>query len=95
VLYAGGKLIGTYDSAGLHFHFDDPLGTRGAEANASGVMEAGFQSLPYGDGLAQTGSVSDPTENYFSGKERDAESETTTSSAARLGAGASVPKGVP
>ena len=24
-VYAGGKLIGTYDTAGLHFHIDDPL----------------------------------------------------------------------
>ena len=73
-VYAGGKLIGTYDNAGLHFHFDDPLGTRRAEANASGVLEAEYQSLPFGDGLSQTGNVTDPTENHFTGKERDTES---------------------
>ena len=25
---AAGKLVGTYDLAGLHFHIEDPLGTR-------------------------------------------------------------------
>jgi hypothetical protein len=49
-VYAGGKQIGTYDSAGLHFYFDDPLGTRRAQANSSGVLEAVYQSLPFGDG---------------------------------------------
>ncbi|HEY4379233.1 MAG TPA: hypothetical protein VGN01_02740, partial [Acidobacteriaceae bacterium] len=43
-VYAGGKLIGTYDgnvgSPALHFHFDDPLGTRRAQASSSGVLEA-------------------------------------------------------
>ena len=76
-VYAGGKQIGTYDSAGLHFYFDDPLGTRRAQANSSGVLEAVYQSLPFGDGLNQipyvTG-VTDPTENHFTGKERDTES---------------------
>jgi len=77
-VYAGGKLIGTYDgnvsSPTLHFHFDDPLGTRRAQANAAGVLEATYQSLPFGDGYIASGTVSDPTENHFTGKERDAES---------------------
>jgi hypothetical protein len=49
-VYAGGKLIGTYDSAGLHFHIDDPLGTRRAQVSSSGAPEAVYQSLPFGDG---------------------------------------------
>jgi hypothetical protein len=40
------------------------------------VLEAEYQSLPFGDGLAQTGNVSDPTENHFTGKERDAQLQT-------------------
>jgi RHS repeat-associated protein len=77
-IYAGGRLIGTYDGSAssptLHFHFDDPLGTRRAQASASGVMEAEYQSLPYGDGYSASGTATDPTENHFTGKERDAES---------------------
>lgn len=76
-VYAGGKLIGTYDNAGLHFYVDDPLGSRRAQVSASGTLEATYQSLPFGDGLNSipyaTG-VTDPTENQFTGKERDSES---------------------
>ena len=80
-VYAGGKLIGTYDgdvnAPTLHFHIDDPLGTRRAQTNASGVLEATYQSLPFGDGLNSIPYVTgaeDPTENHFTGKERDTES---------------------
>jgi RHS repeat-associated protein len=61
----------------LHFYFDDPLGTRRAQANSSGQLEAAYQSLPFGDGLNQVpyvSGVTDPTENHFTGKERDIES---------------------
>jgi len=46
-IYAGGKLIGTYDQAGLHFHIDDPLGTRRAQVSSSGALEATYQSLQH------------------------------------------------
>lgn len=78
-VYAGGKQIGTYDgnvsAPTLHFYFDDPLGTRRAQTNSSGVLEATYQSLPFGDGLAQNPvtTTDDPTENHFTGKERDTE----------------------
>ena len=72
-VWANGRQIGTYDAQGLHYYFDDPLGTRRAQASAAGVLEATYQSLPYGDGFASTGN-DDPTENHFTGKERDAES---------------------
>jgi len=76
-VYAGGKLIGTYDgnvnTPTLHFHFDDPLGTRRARANATGTLEATYLSLPFGDDLVSIGN-DDPTENHFTGKERDTES---------------------
>jgi len=53
-VYAGGKLIGTYDGNAsaptLHFHIDDPLGTRRAQVAGSGTnagtLEAVYQSLP-------------------------------------------------
>ncbi|MGD0802023.1 MAG: hypothetical protein ABR906_11970 [Terracidiphilus sp.] len=51
-IWAGGKLLGTYDKDGLHFYFDDPLGTRRAQTDASGVIEQTCSSLPYGDALA-------------------------------------------
>ena len=81
-VYAGGKQIATYDgnvnAPSLHFYVDDPLGTRRAQTNASGVLEATYQSLPFGDGLNQIAAPGyngdDPTENHFTGKERDAES---------------------
>ncbi len=76
-VYAGGKLIGTYDgnvsAPTLHFYFDDPLGTRRAQTDASGNLEAVYQSLPFGDGYAMSGN-DDPTENHYTGKERDTES---------------------
>jgi RHS repeat-associated protein len=65
-IWAGGKLLGTYDKDGLHFYFDDPLagvptdrsssvgwfGTRRAQTDAFGVIEQTCSSLPYGDALA-------------------------------------------
>jgi RHS repeat-associated protein len=78
-VYAAGKLIGTYDgdvnAPTLHYHIDDPLGTRRAQVNATGALEAVYQSLPFGDAYYQAPSgADDPTENHFTGKERDTES---------------------
>ncbi len=72
--YAGGRLIGRCDSIGLHDYFDEPLGTR--RTRASGVLAAVYRSLPFGDGFAESiaASADDPTENHFTGKERDVES---------------------
>jgi RHS repeat-associated protein len=71
-VWAGGKLLATYDNDyALHFYLDDPLGTRRVQTDSAGVVEQTCQSLPYGDGetCAPT-----PTEQLFTGKERDAES---------------------
>jgi RHS repeat-associated protein len=74
-IWAGGKLLGTYDKDGLHFYLDDPLGTRRAQTDAAGVLEQTCSSLPFGDGLACSGGdLLAPTENHFTGKERDSES---------------------
>ncbi|MGA1982948.1 MAG: RHS repeat-associated core domain-containing protein [Acidobacteriaceae bacterium] len=76
--WANGKQIGTYDgnvnAPTLHFYFDDPLGTRRAQTNATGALEAVYESLPFGDDLVSSGPTEDPTENHFTGKERDTES---------------------
>ena len=73
-VYAAGKLLATYDQDGLHFYLDDPLGTRRAQTDYAGLQEQTCRSLPFGDGLACTGSTQYPAEQHFTGKERDAES---------------------
>jgi RHS repeat-associated protein len=81
-VYAGATLLGTYDNPalaayasnpGIHFHLTDWLGSRRAQTNYAGTLEATYSSLPYGDGLNASGTL-DPTEQHFTGKERDAES---------------------
>ena len=80
-----GALIATYDNVGLHFYFNDPLGTRRAQTDYQGVQEQLCSSLPFGDalncftppnsnGTDYTASLAAPTEHHFTGKERDAES---------------------
>jgi RHS repeat-associated protein len=71
---AGGSLIATYDTTGLHFYLNDALGTRRAQTDGYGVLEQTCQSLPFGDGLNCSLSNAAPTEHHFTGKERDAES---------------------
>jgi RHS repeat-associated protein len=74
-VYAGGALIATYDNDGLHFYFNDPLGTRRAQTDYAGVLEQTCSSLPFGDGLSCSGgNLQAPTEHHFTGKERDNES---------------------
>jgi RHS repeat-associated protein len=93
-VYAGGKLLGTYDLVSngqggqvpaLHFHLQDPLGTRRMQLSGElvnlGQPETDIQSLPYGDGLnsfpdqdARNSTADDSTPLHFTGKERDTES---------------------
>jgi len=73
-VWAGGKLLATYDPDGLHFYLNDPLGTRRAQTDYAGVLEQTCQSLPFGNALNCTGSTQYPTEHHFTGKERDTES---------------------
>jgi len=75
-VYAAGKLIATYDPDGVHFHLDDPLGTRRVQTDLAGAVEQTYASLPFGDcpdgdTLSCTGGA---TEHHFTGKERDSES---------------------
>jgi RHS repeat-associated protein len=77
-VYAAGKLLSTYDTVGLHFYFDDWLGTRRIQTNALGQLELTCRSLPYGNGEncipTALATADDPTEQHFTGKERDTES---------------------
>jgi RHS repeat-associated protein len=72
-IYAAGSLMATYDNRGTHYHLSDWLGTRRAQTNSTGALEATYQSLPFGNGLPPL-SPDDPTEQHFTGKERDSES---------------------
>jgi RHS repeat-associated protein len=84
-VYANGALTATYDAVGLHFYFNDPLGTRRAQTDYEGVLEQLCSGLPFGDALNCTtppngngtnypASLAAPTEHHFTGKERDTES---------------------
>lgn len=78
-VFAAGHLDATYDTKGLHFHFADPLGSRRVQMGATGLVEATFQSLPYGNGFVawenpNVSTADDATEHHFTGKERDTES---------------------
>lgn len=78
--------MATYDNVGLHFYFNDALGTRRAQTDYAGIVEQTCSSLPFGDGLTclTTGkdttskqyqaSIFTPTEQHFTGKEHDIES---------------------
>ena len=75
-LWAAGQLLATYSTsesgAPLYLYLDDPLGTRRVATGYQGNVLENCISLPYGDELDCNGP--DPTEQHFTGKERDAES---------------------
>jgi RHS repeat-associated protein len=79
-VYGGGSLLATYDTAGLHFHLTDPLGTRRVQTNSTGFAETDCQSLPFGDQQNcfpdpnSPNTADDATPLHFTGKERDTES---------------------
>jgi RHS repeat-associated protein len=73
-VYADGQLFATYDTTGLHFLLNDPLGTRRAQTNYAGVLEQTCASLPFGDQLACSDSIETPNTLHYTGKERDTES---------------------
>ena len=75
-VFAGGKLLATYNSTGTYFALNDWLGTKRVEYGSSptGCVNS-YSSLPYGDALSSNlGCPNDATEQHFTGKERDAES---------------------
>ena len=85
-VWAGGKLVATYDTKGIHFELTDPLGTKRVQANAQGQVDETCTSLPFGNEVGnspgancaqpgnQLGTGDDATEHHFTGKERDTES---------------------
>jgi len=71
-VYASGKLLATYDSAGVHFQLSDWLGSKRVQTNAAGLQDETCTSLAFGDNLNCSGT--DPSHLHFTGKERDNES---------------------
>jgi RHS repeat-associated protein len=82
-VYAAGRLLATYDITGLHFHLEDPVGTRRMQLSGNlasmGQPETDIQSLPFGDQLNSypdqyaPATADDATPLHFTGKERDTE----------------------
>jgi RHS repeat-associated protein len=70
-VYANGALFATYDTQEVHFYLNDWLGTRRVQTDSAGMVEQDCASLPYGDSETCTPL---PTENLYTGKERDQES---------------------
>ena len=73
-VFVGGELFATYDPSGLHFYANDWLGSRRVQTDYAGVPEQSCTNLPFGDNLNCSQSLSTPTEQHFTGKERDTES---------------------
>jgi RHS repeat-associated protein len=69
---AGGQMIATYDTQGLHYQISDWLGNRRVQTNSTGAVELTWQNLPFGE--LTPSSTLGATEHHFTGKERDAES---------------------
>lgn len=70
-VWADGVLIATDDVNKTHYYLNDWLGTRRVQTDYAGTLEQSCASLPYGDG--ETCGPA-PTENLYTGKERDSES---------------------
>ncbi len=70
-----GALLVTFDSTyATHYYLNDALGSRRVQTDAAGIPEQTCQSLPFGDQLFCSGSITSPTEHHYTGKERDNES---------------------
>jgi RHS repeat-associated protein len=74
-VWAGGRLLSTYQGSELYYALTDWLGTKRVELGAASKCTAKYSSMPFGNDLAQvSGTCTDATEHHFTGKERDAES---------------------
>jgi RHS repeat-associated protein len=84
-IWAGGKLVATYDTKGIHLELTDPLGTKRLQVNALGQVDETCTSLPFGNDLNNPtgancalttnslGTSDDATEHHFTSRERDTE----------------------
>lgn len=74
-VFAEGRLLVTFVGSIRYFAFNDWLGTKRAQITSDGniINLLTFGSLPYGDGLTNIGG--NATEQHFTGKEQDNESQ--------------------
>jgi RHS repeat-associated protein len=72
-VYAGGELLATYGASSVYFAVNNWLGTKRIITDANGQQTTSFRYLPFGNGLFQGGPI-DPSEQHYTGKERDGES---------------------
>jgi RHS repeat-associated protein len=72
-IFAGGRHVAAVGGT-TNFSHSDWLGTERLRTTYAGVTCETIASLPFGDGLATTGSCYHPSALHFTGKERDAES---------------------
>jgi len=71
-IFGNGSLVATEDNIGRHYQLNDWLGNRRMQVDPNGNIETSLQASPYGDALNPPVPIS--TEQYLTGKERDAES---------------------
>jgi RHS repeat-associated protein len=75
-MYVGGRHLATYSggaSGATYFIHADWLGTERARSTMAGAVCETVTSLPFGDGLATSGTCGDPSPLHFTGKQHDAE----------------------
>jgi RHS repeat-associated protein len=72
-VYAGGRHLSTYVDNTTFFEHSDWLGSERLRSDLSGAACETITSLPFGDGMATTGSCSDISTRHFTGKFHDAE----------------------
>ena len=74
-VFGDGRLLATLSASTWKYAFNDWLGTKRAQITADGNLANlyTFQSLPFGE--APVTNVPDATEQHFTGKERDNESQ--------------------
>ncbi|HEV2273370.1 MAG TPA: RHS repeat-associated core domain-containing protein, partial [Acidobacteriaceae bacterium] len=77
-VFLEGKLLATftgsdYLASNWHYALNDWVGTKRVVANSDGSISSSFWSGPFGDLQSQNGSGADPSEQHFTGKERDLE----------------------
>lgn len=77
-VYAGSRHLATVTPSGVYFTHTDWLGTERARTSPTGVMCESTVSQPFGDGAQSVTPADtpgcDPTPTFFTGKQRDTES---------------------
>jgi len=73
-VFAGGKLVATYEGGTTYFALSDWLGTKRVETVPNGTCLSTYASLAYGDELTPSGTCPDATEHHYTTKEHDGES---------------------